>query len=225
MSYTKAYKVGIGITSYNRPEMLDKCLKHIYDYSASHQLYVAVDTNEDRKGVAYRKNECLIALQNCDHIFLFDDDAWPIDKGWEEFFINSQENHLLYLNDKLHSYYDSEIKYKDKGKEGVNDAVVLRYYKDCGGVFMYITKEALSKVGAFNEEFDTWGFEHAEWSIRILGQHGKYPMLAGTSEYIYSEDYSNTDHKSSITNEEKNFYFNKNKYIFAKPISTIYRPL
>ena len=67
--------IGIGITTYNRPDMLNKCLEHIkkHTFNDNVTIYVADDSNE-RKGVAYRKNECLRALKDCDYVFLFDDD-------------------------------------------------------------------------------------------------------------------------------------------------------
>ena len=70
-------RVGIGITSYNRPECLKECLEHIskHTFTNNVKIYVATDTDEDRRGVAFRKNECLRSLKNCDYIFLFDDVA------------------------------------------------------------------------------------------------------------------------------------------------------
>ena len=205
-------RVGIGVTTYKRPEMLEKCLASIEKYTkGGYKLHVAIDTDRDRKGVAYRKNECLRALKDCDHVFLFDDDCYPIKEGWEDLFINSGQEHLLFLNNGLHNLY---------GK--LNS---VHIYENCGGVFMYMTKAVIERVGAFNEDFKTWGFEHAEYSIRILGEHGIYPMLVGTEQYLYSEDYSNPLHKSSITNEEKQLLFDKNFPIFRQPIKNIYLPL
>ena len=225
-------KIGIGITTYNRPECLKECLQHICDYSDVGALdgmskkdywfgrtsdgkditiYVATDTDEDRRGVAYRKNECLRALKDCDYVFLFDDDCFPIKDGWVDYFItHSGGAHLLYLNEQ----HNLTMRLGN-----------WEIYSDCGGVFMFMTNKAINKVGAFNEEFSPWGLEHAEYSIRILGEHGYYPMLKGTEDYLYSEDYSNPVHKSSITNEEKNFLFQKNFPKFAKGIDKIYIPL
>ena len=202
--------IGIGLTTYQRPEMLAKCLEHIRKHTiCEYKLHIAIDTDEDRKGVAARKNECLRALKDCDHIFLFDDDCYPIKDGWIDFFINSGQEHLLFLNDRLHNFTHQ------KG--------IVKYYKDCGGVFMYMTKQAVERVGAFNEHFLMYGFEHADYSIRILRGHGKYPMLRETEQYLYSEDYSNPNHKSSISDEEKQkhikanwekFFNEKNKSLY-----------
>jgi hypothetical protein len=96
-------------------------------------------------------------------------------------------------------------------------------------VFIYLTKEALLDVGAFNEEFDTFGFEHAEYSQRVYKAGltvAPYICLNETSKYIYSKDYSNPLHKSSISIEERNVLVKKNwnKY-FNEPIKNIYLPL
>jgi glycosyltransferase involved in cell wall biosynthesis len=201
--------IGIGISTYKRPAMLNKLLESIYKYTTyDYILHIAEDTDKDRKGVAKIKNECLRALKDADHIFLFDDDVQILKKGWEEFFIKSGQQHLLFLDHKLH---------KNWGTASTSKAVI-DVFRDCGGVFMYMTRAAADKVGAFNEEFKLYGFEHAEYSIRILGEHGNYPMLRGTEEYLYSEDYSNPDHISSITNTEKTKLIRQNQPLFFEGV-------
>lgn len=208
--------VGVGITTFQRPEMLKKCLDSIHKHTFMDNvtIYVADDSIE-RKGVAYRKNECLRALKDCDYIFLLDDDVSIIKDGWIEFFVNGAgNNHVMFLNDKLHNYTHNSDVYPN-----------VRFYKDCGGVFMYIPKSALDYVGAFDEKFCLWGMEHCDWSVRYADGHKIFMMLEGTENYIYSEDYSNPNHKSSITNEEKNLLFRKNFPKFAKGIDKIHIPL
>lgn len=245
MSKKNLNKVGIGCTTYNRPECLAKWKKQIAKHTLSLKysfvfsdnkseclenwlnkketvisngnygvhVYIADDSKE-RKGVAFRKNECLRALKDCDYVFLFDDDCYPIKDGWIDFFVNSGEDHLLFLSDNLHNpindFYDFYVK----------------YYRNCGGCFLFMTKEIVENFGAFNEKFEMYGFEHADYSIRILGAHGKYPMLIGTEQYIYSEDYSNPKHLSSISDEEKNKFVKKNwDKFFNEPIKSVYLPL
>lgn len=232
-------RVGIGVTTYNRPECLAKCLEQIRKNTNMDDvlLYVATDTDADRRGVAYRKNECLRALKDCDHIFLFDDDCYPINDGWVDFFIDSEENHLLFLNES-HIKIDNILRFNNvkfkviPGQSynftGITDSVIYGTYKDCGGVFMYMTNKAVQKVGAFNENFDTWGFEHAEYSCRIalaFNEKHPYKCLTNTNKYLFAEDYSNPNHESSISAFEKQKYFDKNIKLFAKPIKNIYLPL
>jgi glycosyltransferase involved in cell wall biosynthesis len=206
-------RIGIGVTTFLRPDCLAKCIESIHKHTdmTNVTLHIADDSIE-RKGVAYRKNECLRALKDCDYVFLFDDDCYPIKDNWIDFFYipNTRDFHWLFLNDKLHTYLGGNT------------------YKECGGVFMFLTKEMVSTVGAFNEGFETWGFEHAEYSQRVYKSgfnKQPYMCLQGTENYLYSEDYSNPNHKSSITNEEKNELFKINFPKFAKGIENIYIPL
>lgn len=204
--------IGIGITTMNRPDCLKKCLdsikKHTFNDGVS--IYVA-DDSVNRVGVAKRKNECLRALKHCDHVFLLDDDVSIIRDGWIEFFIQSNVGHCMFLSHKLHNF-----KYQ---KDNV------KVFADCGGVFLYMDKKAIEKVGAFDEKFEFWGMEHCDWSMRWNDRNREFYMLEGTENYLYAEDYSNPNHKSSITNEEKNLLFRKNFTKFAKGIDKIYLPL
>lgn len=205
--------VGVGVTTYNRPDMLKKCLEHIkkHTFNDNVTIYVADDSNE-RKGVAYRKNECLRALKDNDYVFLFDDDCYPIRDGWVEFFVHSKFEHLLYLNKYFHG-------------NPINHTYVDEY-RNCGGCFMYMKKSAIDRVGAFNEDYGLYSFEHAEYSNRIYSKPFYYLCLEGTENYIYSEDYSNPNHKSSISNIEKNELIKKNwnKY-FDFNNKSVYLPL
>jgi len=183
-------KIGIGVTTYNRPECLAKWIEQI-DKTTSQEntlTYIAADTDEDRKGIAARKNECLRALKDCDYVFLFDDDCYPIKAGWINFFVNSGYEHLLYC---------TRLRHKKRNKIGD-----LLIFEDCGGVFMFMKKSAIDRVGAFNERFGLYGFEHADYSNRILNSK-LYPTLVDTDKYIYAADYANPNHKSSITLQDK----------------------
>lgn len=113
--------IGIGITTRNRPEVLDTALKHFTAFPTANTRYVIVDDNSDteietnkvvqsfiqnnpdidiiyrpsprRLGIARAKNACLSALTDCEHVFLFDDDTWPKTHGWAEKWIEiNQDN-------------------------------------------------------------------------------------------------------------------------------------
>lgn len=216
-------RIGIGVTANDRPQMLAECLQSIHKHTdmANVTLYVADDTT-DKKGVAFKKNECLRALNGMDYVFLLDDDVKIIKDNWINFFIESKQSHLLFLNSGLHNKKAHEINLYDNNEL----KYTVEHYQDCGGVFMFMTKKAINKVGAFNEKFERYGFEHAEYSNRILGETNNYPMLKKTDHYLFAHDYSTVNHKSSITDEEKYKYVlnNWNKY-FKEPITNVYLPL
>ena len=68
----------------------------------------------------------------------------------------------------------------------------LDYYNNSAGVMMYLHKSAVETVGAFNEKFGRYGFEHADYSIRVA-RAGLLPQpfmcLPHASKYIHSLDY------------------------------------
>lgn len=205
-------RIGVGCTTYNRPECLSKWKEQIAKHTSMDNVLIYIaDDSVERKGVAYRKNECLRALKDCDYVFLFDDDCYPIKDGWIEWFIdNAKEEHVMFLNPLQHNPYEKNGKF------------IFHY--NCGGVFLFLTKKHIEFVGAFDERYELWGMEHCDYSMRIAGCR-EFLMLEGTEQYLYSEDYSNPNHKSSITNGEKDLLFKKNFPKFANGIERIYIPL
>lgn len=216
-------KIGIGITTKDRPHLLKALVDSIHKHTdMSNVLLHIEDDSIEQLGVAKRKNNCLRALKGCEAVFLMDDDIEIIKDNWIEFFIESKQDHLLFLNRGLHNKKPIEINLFDENEL----RYTVEHYQDCGGVFMFMTKKAIDKVGAFNEKFEKYGFEHAEYSNRILGETRNYPMLKKTDQYLFAHDYSTVGHKSSITNDEKYKCVRSNwsKY-FGEPIDNIYLPL
>jgi len=208
-------RVGIGCTTYNRPECLAKWKKQVAKHTNMDNVLIYIaDDSQERKGVAFRKNECLRSLKDCDYVFLFDDDCYPVEDGWVDYFIqHAKGEHCLFMDSKRHAVIAKK-------------SDTFHYYADCGGVFMFLTKEHIERVGAFNEEFSPWGFEHAEYSQRIYGKPNYYLELRGTKYYLFAEDYNNPNHKSSISSAEREKYVRKNwdKY-FNNKKKIVYLPL
>lgn len=137
----------------------------------------------DVKGVASAKNECLRELKDCDYVFLFDDDCFPIKEGWAQMFIDAHNatgcHHFSYLHDYLHIRKVNQL---DNG---------VSYYNNSAGCMMFLTKDVIERVGAFNEAFGLYGYEHVEYSVRcklagLAPHHNVCPDDA--PDYIYSMD-------------------------------------
>ena len=204
--------IGIGITTNGRTNLLKELINSIAEFTDMRdvKVYIADDSIEC-KGVAYRKNECLRSLRHCEHIFLLDDDIKILQFGWVDFFINSGREHLLFMNRYTHQYL---------GTKGNIDVFGM-----CGGAFIYLTKEVLERVGAFNEKFGKYGFEHAEYSNRIYGKRNYYEMLKGTENFIYCHDYSTENHLSSISELEKSEWVKANWTKYFNEPQIKYLPL
>ena len=219
-------KIGIGITTYNRPSLLDNCKKFIQENTCSDfELYVATDTDENRRGVAKVKNECLYHLQHCDFIFLFDDDCYPIKKGWEQFVINAHlqtNNHHFVYNREPFCQIKNYVFHKE---------YTLESFDGSGGTFMFFTKEVINKIGGFYTGYDLYGFEHIGYSMRIKKAQlteDWFLSIKGLNEYIYSMDYEQDGfflNESSINYELKNTLTQKNMQICNSKDTTQYQPI
>ena len=234
-------KIGIGVTTYNRPkhiELWEKQLKLNFNIETC-TIHIANDSNE-RMGIAFRKNECLKNLSDNDYIFLFDDDCFPIKEGWAEFFIEAskatRQHHFMYLKETptikkiMHKTYDPYY-YQYSVQEHIN------IYNNCAGCMMFLTKEVIQKVGGYNPAYGIYGYEHAGYSNRIhqagLTPIGAYTCPALTGEYIYSMDYDfhlpfnkQVNHEPSLKNEFHLLenYLKQNKQIYDADFQ-IYQPL
>lgn len=229
-------RIGIGCTTYKRPEHLKlwhtQIIKHtpIFD-----DLFIA-DDSIDRKGIAYRKNECLRALRDCDYIFLFDDDTLPIKDGWAEFFINahkaSGQHHFMYLKESPTLRRINRETMVVDGK-----ATDIDTYNNCAGCMMFLTKEVIERVGGFGKYLN-YGFEHAGYSDRIhkagLTPLGAYTCPTGVEEYILSMDYDysrrdqfqrKVKHRPSMGALEMKTQIALNKENYWKDILQVYQPL
>lgn len=214
-------RIGIGVTTYKRPDHFKLWMRQINKYlPEDHVLHIAKDV--PRKGIAYRKNECIYALKECDYIFLYDDDCFPIKEGWVELFINehlrTKNHHFLYLNHATHNHL-----YNIGGVE---------IYQECGGAFMFLTKEVVNRVGYMNAWYSFYGFEHASYTNRIhqagLTPFGMYLHVKGSSEYICSldSDLNTFDiaHVKSMPMREVKSQIELNRGVYIADIKRIYQP-
>lgn len=218
--------IGVGVTTYNRPQLALLCVDNIKKHTTEpYELYIAVDSDEDRQGVAKRKNECLKALSHCDYIFLFDDDCYPIKEGWEKMIIDCSKK-----TNSHHFCYNKEPFYQLKGFQYKN-GIELETYENCGGVMMFYTCKVLKQVGAFYEGYDTYGFEHIGHSIRIFRSGLSADLFCCPSNlknFIYAHDYDEKDFfekQSSIDTKIKNTLTLKNKQICNEEDNKIFIPL
>ena len=154
--------VGVAISTHRRPDILGRALaewaKHLPDV-----LVVTHDVHGE--GVAATKNRGITALMDagCDHLFLADDDCWPVSDRWR-MYVDDPEPHLMhcwganrFLSDDGHYTHWSWPK----------------------GVLLYAERRVIERVGGMRPEFGRWGGEHAEWSRRI--------HAAGLSTYEFAD--------------------------------------
>lgn len=207
MAKVKTPYIGIGITTHNRYEIFKHTLEIITKFAPAKAKIVVVDDASDMPvkeatfrfeknvGIAPAKNKCLELLEDCEHIFLFDDDIYPKCKDWWVPYVNSPEKHLCYslqFNKAAQlEALETNIFYND----GIHKA-----FSYPNGAMLYFDRECLEKVGGFDWRFYKWGGEHENISDRIF--HAgltsfRYMDIVGSNKLIHAMDEFEEDLKTT----------------------------
>lgn len=150
--------IGVGISTTPNRKLLDHTLKQWYKYLPVNAKFV-IEEDTNYAGVAATKNKLLAQLDDCDHIFLSDDDCWPISPRWHVPYIASREPHLMYQF-KLPHKPDSDMRELYRDKEIVA-------YSHTRGAMIYIERRVLDIVGGMDTLYGQAMFEHPDWTNRI----------------------------------------------------------
>ncbi|EPB4100636.1 glycosyltransferase family 2 protein [Klebsiella pneumoniae] len=196
-------RVGIAITTHQRPEVLKRAIDQHMKHLPTGALMVVVDDgsnpaavvpsgvqllrHDKSLGIVVSKNASLSVLMEagCEHLFLWDDDAWPIANDWHQPYIESQEPHLAY------QFLDLA------GRNKLNDLAVLyrdeRHIAYTGqrGVMLYYHRSAIEKVGGFDPVYGRGMYEHSDLALRIHNAGlttWAYADVTGSEKLIHSLD-------------------------------------
>lgn len=113
-----------------------------------------------RRGIAMTKNRCISALMDagCEHLFLADNDIWPISPHWWMPYVQSPEPHLSYqwINPAPNSQW------RQAHNDGTHWSITFPR-----GVLLYATRHVIDTVGGMDPAYGMHGGEHVDWSRRI----------------------------------------------------------
>lgn len=175
------YKIGIGITAHNRQGIFLSSFKKIKQLAPKGSKIIVIDDAsldpikianyrfDKNVGIARAKNKCLELLDDCEHIFLFDDDTYPTDKDWHIPYTESDQPHLMYGFDKSLTHWASD-------KTIDNNLIIWEKPRGC---MLYVENWVLDIVGGMSYAFGKYGHEHVNWSDRIY--------KAGLTKYNYAD--------------------------------------
>lgn len=153
--------ISICITTRNRQSIFAfVCTQIMLHTKCEYELIVIDDASDksyckatyrfdERVGIPAVKNKCL-ELAKYDHIFLFDDDTYPIAENWYLPYINSGKEHLCYT-----------FLAKHKAKDG------FKYHTLGNGCMLYVTRKCIDTVGGFDWNYGLGKYEHVDFSRRI----------------------------------------------------------
>lgn len=196
-------RIGIAISTHQRPEVLARAISQHMKHLPLGSLVVVVDDgsapaavvpdgiklvrHEKSLGIVAAKNASLEALMSagCEHLFLWDDDAWPIADGWHLPYIASPEPHLAY------QFLDlaGPRKLQDLAMLHSDDEHVA--YTGQRGVMLYYHRSAIEKVGGFDPVYGRGMYEHSDLALRIHNAGlttWAYADVIGSASLIHSLD-------------------------------------
>ena len=207
-------KIGIGVITTQTRKINSNIFNLI---SQPTEFYVYTDY--DHKGCSYGRNECIKHLYdaNCDYIFLFDDDTYPVIKGWENKIIQwmIQENvHVLGIID---------IKNNEPTQLLKNNSVV--YQAGTAGPFVALDRFAIEKIGYYNTDYTIYGWEDVAYYGRakqiglcVFNDGIRVPVWLNT--YIHDMDMYGENPNPTFADDTKQAGIKAGQYICAKEVSS-----
>jgi hypothetical protein len=196
-------RIGIAISTHNRSVVLSRAIEQHLKYLPTGALVVVIDDGSQpaavvpdgvqlrrldvSRGIVAAKNASLSALVDagCEHLFLFDDDAWPIADNWHLPYIESAEPHLAYQFLDLagdRKLRDISVLYRDEQHVA---------YTGQRGVMLYYHRSAIERVGGFDPVYGRGMYEHSDLATRIHNAGlttWAFADVAGSEQLIYSLD-------------------------------------
>ena len=190
-------RFGVALTTRDRREVFDQSYAAWRRHTPDEVPIIVVDDgscvpvpnathrNPVPQGVAAAKNHALRLLMDLDppvdYLFLADDDCFPLGFGWEEEYIEIDQDFLSYQptkRDYCRTCADVTtwaycLKLRRFTCEGHEKPVEI--YRDAAiravnwgaGVMLFLTRRAVETCGGMRTEFGQWGAEHSEYACRI----------------------------------------------------------
>lgn len=221
--------IGVGMVTYNAEDRIKlssmtipNWVKHFvivndgtpYDIS-SYPEHAHIIQHETNKCVGAAKNTAIEYLlkQDCEHIFLIEDDMIIKDENvFEEYVKHSIVSGIKHLNFGLHgpankkdsTGFTNLVDRKDNDNEPnprkiikYEDGVEMAFYPNCVGSFSYYNREVLEKIGGFDKAYvNAW--EHVEHTFKTINAH-YHPSFWYFADINKSWEYL-TDIPNSIEN-------------------------
>lgn len=212
-------KIGIGVVSYNRPIECQRVCEGILSTipSTGHEYdticcldsldtkgyewvneYFGLDARAN-KGIAVNKNRVLKRLQDNDYIFLFEDDLMPKKKGWLEFYITaSKETGMEHFNHIRLDHRENLLNVKRYNHSTVG------WYERNTAQLMVFSRNVIETVGAFDERYGRYGFEHSDYTRRCKEAGLCFPKDHSKNHFLLESDlfFSEIDEYPTLSNKE-----------------------
>lgn len=211
-------KFGVGVITVGK--------RPIHDYLLPEDSKFVVIYDNDRRGPAWARNQALQELDGCEHIFLFDDDCWPVMAGWAEYWAGECDRAEV-----RYSALPEAFKTGITGPQDWTCGEELMTWDGGIGAALYQHRQALEVIGGYNERLFAYGFEDAGRADRAqrAGLTGPTRNAAPLRllAYIHSADVFGENPTPSYSVEEKEAHIAANRPAYeaelAGPVFIPYR--
>lgn len=203
--------IGIGITVHNRYDVFLKTYNEFQKYLPKNSKIIIVDDASDipvpeasfrfeqNVGIARAKNKCLELLEDCDHIFLFDDDTYPVCNNWWQPYVESTEPHLNYIFTDWAT--DGGSRLSDCKELYRNNEIVG--YSHPRGCMIYLDRKVIDIVGGFDTSFGKAMGEHIDLSNRIFNAGLTSMRYMDVIERVFHSSDEHREVSSSIAHADR----------------------
>lgn len=198
-------KVGIGIITCNREKLFRECAASVrgnftivvvndgspYSRSSYPENISAVIQHKRNKGVGRSKNDALRYLmqQNCEHLFLIEDDIRIKDTAVIEHYINSSDRTgIAHFNYGYHGPANKSAEGRPAPRKIIEfHGVSIALNRHIVGAFSYYRRSLLDKVGLIDPVyFNT--LEHVDHTLKII-KAGYHPPFWWFADLSNSSDF------------------------------------
>jgi glycosyltransferase involved in cell wall biosynthesis len=220
--------IGVAITTRNRRDVYETTLAEFQRLTPDALIVTVDDASDDpipgairfdeNVGIARAKNAAIAALMDAgvEHLFLADDDTYPLTEEWWRPYVESPEPHLMML-------------FKDVDRRKRLDTPPTVYSDDRHiamshprGCLLYLHRSVVERVGVMRPEFGTWGWEHVEYSNRIhnagLTTH-RFQDVQGSGRLLYSMDEHYAEHptfKRAVDPAVRKAHLERNEALYER---------
>lgn len=192
-------KIAIAVSTYNRKDAFLRWCHNMYLNHVEESIIFIVDAGSDtnyastadykfkqRATISEAKNKCmhLCYESGADHVFIFDDDSWPIHKDWWKPYVESGEHHLCATFLPFNRMFNKPIDRIDYVGNNYEDYISIKSHLLPNGYCLYFTRHCIDTVGGFDTNFKN-KYEHVSLSQRIHN--------AGLTKYMYQDVYGSED--------------------------------
>ena len=224
--------IGVGILSYNRPDVLHRLIRSIVSYTNLQQttIFISDDasddpelikyltalkkspnfvilTNDKRLGIAGNTNRLLRCLKRFDYGIVLNDDVEIVQEGWDKFYVDAMKRTGFH-----HFMYNQVGVYNAKPLDIVNvdGHDLLKIDKRPHGAVLAFSNKMISECGYFDESYGLYGMEHVDWSSKAFEfnlQPTGFFDVVGADQYftIYSEN-SAVENRQELLVEARKLY-------------------